>query len=171
MRNIIIGFGAVLLLAACVTHKDAFTIREKEYRGHYKVGTQYKVNNLTYKPKEIVGTYDKTGFASWYGPGFYGNKTANGEIFTGQDLTAAHGTLPLPSIIQVVNLENNRAVIVRVNDRGPFRGGRKRILDLSEYAAELLGIKHKGIARVRIKLLSKATEALHKKLGLNKMKN
>jgi rare lipoprotein A len=170
MRQVIIGLSALLLAASCVSHKDAFTTREATYRGHYKVGKEYQIKQSTYKPKEVYGDYEKVGVASWYGPGFYGNKTANGEIFTGQDFTAAHNTLPLPSIIRVVNLENQKAIIVRVNDRGPFNDGKRRILDLSEHAAETLGMKHKGTARVRIKLLHNATQLLHKKLGIIKMK-
>jgi len=169
MHKFVVGLCATLALMGCVSHKDAFTIRGEKYKGHYKVGKKYKINKITYRPKEVEDNYDKTGVASWYGPGFYGKKTANGEIFTGQDLTAAHGTLPLPSIIRVVNLENRKSIVVRVNDRGPFRGGMKRILDLSEYAAEILGFKKKGTARIRIKFLSKATRALHEKLGLIKI--
>jgi len=170
MRKIIIQFLAIGTLMGCVSHNDAFTPRGERYEGHYKIGGKYKVNNLMYRPKEIKDGYDKTGFASWYGPRFYGNRTANGEIFTGQDLTAAHGTLPLPSIVRVSNLENGKSVIVRVNDRGPFRGGRKRIIDLSEYAAEVIGMKKKGIALVRVKFLLAKTKSLHKKLGLTKIK-
>lgn len=166
----IIALIILSVLAGCVTHKDAFSIRGKKYEGHYKVGKKYKKNNVVYRPKEIKKDYDKTGFASWYGPGFYGRKTANGEIFTGRDLTAAHASLPLPTIVRVTNLENRKSVVVRVNDRGPFRGGRKRIIDLSEYAAEILNIKKKGVALVRVKFLYKATQALHKKLGITKIK-
>lgn len=158
------------LLLGCTTHRDALTIKGEKYAGHYKVGSKYRKNNVTYRPKEIKVDYDKTGFASWYGPGFYGRKTANGEVFTGQDLTAAHGTLPLPTVVRVTNLENRKSVVVRVNDRGPFRGGRKRIIDLSEYAAEILNMKKKGVALVRVKFLRNATKALHKKLGIIKIK-
>ena len=160
----------VELLLGCATHRDAFTTKGEKYEGHYKVGQKYRKNNVTYKPKAVIGSYDKKGFASWYGPGFYGRKTANGEVFTGQDLTAAHATLPLPAVVRVTNLENNKSVIVRVNDRGPFRGGRRRIIDLSEYAAEILNMKRKGIAWVRVKFLRNATKALHKRLGIIKIK-
>jgi rare lipoprotein A len=169
MLKRIIGLFIVFLLGGCVSHKDAFTISGSKYRGHYKIGKTYKVNNLKYRPREVRGVYDETGFASWYGPGFYGKETANGEIFTGRDFTAAHGTLPLPSIIRVVNLENNKSIIVRVNDRGPFRGGRERILDLSEHAADVLGFKNKGVARVRVKFLTNETRLLHNKLGIVKL--
>jgi rare lipoprotein A len=90
----------------------------------------------------------EVGIASWYGPGYYGNKTANGETFTGQDMTAAHKTLPFNTRVRVVDVATGRSVEVRINDRGPFVPG--RIIDLSEKAAESLGIKNKGIANVRV---------------------
>lgn len=170
MHKILTTILVLITLSACGGHKDAFSIRGDKYEGHYKVGKKYKKNNVVYKPREIKIDYDKVGFASWYGPGFYGRRTANGEIFTGRDLTAAHVSLPLPTIVRVTNLENKKSVIVRVNDRGPFRGGQKRIIDLSEHAAEILNIKKKGIALVRVKFLRYATEALHKKLGITKIR-
>lgn len=92
------------------------------------------------------------GVASWYGPGFDGKQTANGEIFDTTKLTAAHQTLPFDTLIRVTNLENGRVVVVRVNDRGPFVG--RRILDLSKAAAEKLDMVGSGTARVRLELLS-----------------
>ena len=92
------------------------------------------------------------GTASWYGPGFDGKLTANGEIFDTTKLTAAHQTLPFDTLVRVTNLGNNRVVVVRVNDRGPFIGG--RILDLSQAAAEKLDMIGSGTARVRLELLS-----------------
>lgn len=156
-----------LSLGGCVKHYDAFTVPDETYAGHYKVGHKYRIKKVRYAPCE-VNAYDKTGMASWYGPGFYHNKTANGEIFTANDLTAAHPTLPLPCIVSVTNLLNNKSVLVRVNDRGPFGGKRfKRIIDISEYAAELLDMKQCGIAPVRVKFLPNATKLLHEKLDLN----
>ena len=143
------------------------------YQGHYKVGKQYTVRKVKYTPKE-VDIYDKVGLASWYGPGFHGQDTANGETFDKHDLTAAHATLPLPSIVKVTNLENKQSLVVRVNDRGPFRSKftkrhhKPRLIDLSERAAELLGIKEKGLCKVRVKLLPIATDELHTKLNLKK---
>ena len=89
--------------------------------------------------------------ASWYGEQFDGHYTANGEIFDLNRLTAAHTTLPLPSIVEVVNLENSRALRIRVNDRGPFVHG--RIIDLSRRAAQLLGFERGGTTRVRVRIL------------------
>ena len=95
--------------------------------------------------------YDQVGIASWYGPGFHGKRTANGEIYDMYAMTAAHKTLPFNAIVKVVDLDTGRWVIVRINDRGPFVPG--RIIDLSYAAAEELGIVEKGIARVGLKVL------------------
>lgn len=88
------------------------------------------------------------GEASWYGPGFHGRRTANGERFDGRGMTAAHQTLPFDTLVEVVNLDNGRSAVVRINDRGPF--ARKRIIDLSRTAAEALGVIGPGIARVEL---------------------
>lgn len=119
-------------------------------QGEYKIGKPYKINGTWYYPKEDFGLVE-TGIASWYGPGFHGKKTANGEIFDTNQLTAAHRTLQLPALVRVTNLENGRAVVVRVNDRGPFARG--RIIDVSKRSAELLGFKEQGTARVRVEVL------------------
>lgn len=116
----------------------------------YKVGAPYTVKGITYYP-HIDYDYDQTGMASWYGEDFQGQYTANGEVYDLNELTAAHTTLPLPSIVEVVNLENNRALRIRVNDRGPFAKG--RIIDLSRRAAQLLGFERAGSARVRVRIL------------------
>src|SRR5690606_6879039 len=98
--------------------------------------------------------YQETGTASWYGPQFHGQRTASGEIFDESALTAAHPTLPIPSLVQVTNLENGREVIVRVNDRGPFVG--ERLIDLSRAAAQVLGFESAGHARVHVRYLGPA---------------
>lgn len=95
-----------------------------------------------------IPNYDEVGIASWYGPKFHGRPTANGEIYDMNALTAAHTTLPLPSIVRVTNLENGRSMLLRVNDRGPFVKG--RLIDVSRRAAQLLGFAAKGTARVRV---------------------
>jgi rare lipoprotein A len=119
--------------------------------GVYKLGKPYKVNGIWYFPKEDY-KYDEVGMASWYGPGFHMKQTANGELFDQEMISAAHKTLPLPSVVKVTNLENGRCLLVRVNDRGPFVND--RILDLSRKAAELLGMIANGTARVRVELMS-----------------
>jgi rare lipoprotein A len=123
-------------------------------KGLYKVGKPYQVDGIWYYPKEDW-SYDETGIASWYGEQFHGRYTANGEVFDLNGLTAAHHTLPLPSIVQVTNLENGRSLTLRVNDRGPFAGA--RIIDVSHEAAQLLGFTRNGTAKVRVRLLSAET--------------
>src|SRR3954464_10438316 len=121
--------------------------------GVYKIGEPYQVDNVWYYPQEQP-TYDETGIASWYGPTFYGRPTANGEIYDGNQLTAAHRTLPMPVNVRVTNLDNGKSIIVRVNDRGPYARG--RIIDLSKRAAELLDVVQTGTARVRVTYVSRA---------------
>ena len=91
------------------------------------------------------------GVASWYGPGFHGRISANGEIYDQNALTAAHKTLPFDSVVRVTNLRNGRSVVVRINDRGPYVG--ERIIDLSAAAARKIGMINKGVDRVRVELL------------------
>ena len=112
----------------------------------------YEVYGVTYVPirKGSVG-YAQTGEASWYGKKFHGRKTSNGDVYDMYGMTAAHKTLPLPTYLQVRNLDNGREVVVRVNDRGPFLGG--RILDLSYMAAQKLGVVATGTAQVRIEVI------------------
>lgn len=116
--------------------------------GYYKVGRSYLVNGKRYTPGEQPN-YNDVGTASWYGADFDGRRTANGEIYDMRALSAAHKTLPLPSYAYVTNLRNNRTVLVRINDRGPFKPG--RIIDLSKRAADELGFKSNGLARVRVR--------------------
>lgn len=154
------GAGAAIaaLLAACaetqlVIHTAKSIAREGkpgETNGTYKVGQPYKVGDVWYYPAVDYG-YRATGVASWYGREFHGRPTANGETFDMNGITAAHRTLPLPSMVQVTNLENGRAIRVRVNDRGPFAHG--RLIDLSRRAAQLLGFYRKGTAKVRVDIL------------------
>ncbi|MEX0298091.1 MAG: septal ring lytic transglycosylase RlpA family protein, partial [Kordiimonas sp.] len=92
--------------------------------------------------------YDEVGYASWYGKDFHGKKTANGEYFNMNALTAAHKTLPLPTFVKVTNLNNGRTLVLRVNDRGPFVGD--RIIDISRRGAQLLGFQKQGLTKVRI---------------------
>lgn len=122
-------------------------------RGTYKIGTPYRIAGRWYVPREDAG-YDRVGVASWYGPGFHGRKTANGEIFDQSALTAAHPTLPMPSLVEVTNLANGRRTVVRVNDRGPY--AHDRIIDLSKAVAERLGFVHLGTARVRVRFVGRA---------------
>jgi rare lipoprotein A len=120
-----------------------------------KLGKPYTVNGRTYYP-EHDPNYEEVGIASWYGPGFHGESTANGERFDKMAMTAAHRTLPLPSIVKVTNLKNNKMVVVRVNDRGPFAND--RIIDLSKRAAQEIDMIGTGTAKVRVEYLPEATE-------------
>lgn len=120
----------------------------KKGGGYRRLGKPYKIAGQWYVPRHDPN-YDQVGVASWYGYDFHGRKTANGELFDMHALTAAHPTLPLPSYAYVTNLDNNRTVLVRINDRGPYVGG--RIIDLSQASAKALGYLRQGRARVRVK--------------------
>lgn len=150
--KLLLACGVLLFLSAC-----GHTLTPEENQKLYKVGNPYQVGNHWYHPKEDP-YYDQVGEASWYGPGFHGRKTANGEDFDKYDLTAAHRTLPMPCIVRVTNLENGKSANLRINDRGPF--ARNRIIDVSKKAAEVLGFHMKGMARVRVQFLPEETAAL-----------
>ncbi len=120
---------------------------DRELYKHQKVGKPYKVMGQKYTPRHNPD-YDEQGVASWYGDKFHGKPTANGEIYDKLAMTAAHKTLPLNSYVIVTNLDNGRVLKLRLNDRGPFIGG--RIIDLSEAAATALGVKSKGLGNVRV---------------------
>ena len=132
--------------------------------GRYKVGKPYQIGDVWYYPK-VDYAYVETGIGSWYGSQFDGRDTANGETFDMNNVSAAHRTLPLPSIVRVINLENGRALNVRVNDRGPFARG--RIIDLSRRAAQLLGFEKQGTAKVRVKLLALESQRLASTYGVS----
>ena len=123
----------------------------------YKVGKPYKINGQWFYPA-VNYEYDEIGIASWYGPKFHGRKTANGEIFNQNIISAAHRTLPLPSVVRVINLENDKELNITINDRGPFARG--RIIDLSKKAAEELDMIKKGTARVRVIILENESRKL-----------
>lgn len=152
---------AVLLLAGASLAACATTGPKVSSRGPsrpagspaYKVGAPYQVGGVWYVPREQPH-YNEVGVASWYGDAFNMKPTANGEIFDKDLPSAAHTTLPLPSLVEVTNLDNGRKLIVRVNDRGPFVDG--RIIDLSHEAARLLGYDRKGLARVRVRYIGPA---------------
>lgn len=118
-----------------------------------KVGRPYRIMGKIYVPKHEPD-YHKSGQASWYGPKFHGRKTANGEIFDRNKVSAAHPTLPLNSMVLVSNLDNGTNIVVRINDRGPFAEG--RIIDLSEKTARMIGMHNAGIANVKVRYLGPA---------------
>jgi rare lipoprotein A len=152
------AFVLISLLAACGAPANRANTYEQQGRqtaagGIYKIGTPYQIMGSWYYPRENTN-YDETGIASWYGPKFHGRRTANGEIFDMNLLTAAHPTLPMPVRARVTNLENGKSIIVRINDRGPF--AKDREIDLSRKAAEVLGFKDKGTTQVRVQYLGRA---------------
>ncbi len=165
-RSLVVLLLAGASLAACATPQPRYASRRPgpgemsrptphiPGDGRYKVGDPYQVAGVWYVPKEQPN-YDETGVASWYGDAFNMQPTANGEIFDMNAISAAHTTLPLPSIVEVTNLDNGRKLKVRVNDRGPFVGG--RVIDLSRAAAHELGYDNQGLARVRVRYVGPAT--------------
>jgi rare lipoprotein A len=144
------------VLAACAAHRSpsptvtASPQASGAGKGGYKVGQPYQIEGVWYYPGEDF-SYDETGIASWYGEQFHGRYTANGEVFDLNSVTAAHRTLPMPTVVEVTNLENGRVIQVRVNDRGPYARG--RIIDLSRRSAQLLGFEQQGTAKVRVRIL------------------
>ena len=150
MGRLIAIFSLIVLLAACGTSQH-MPSDNKLPRGHQggiqKVGKPYKVGGEWYYP-ESDPYYDRVGHASWYGKQFHGRKTANGETYNMNALTAAHKTLPMPTYVKVTNLSNGRSIVLRVNDRGPFVAG--RLIDVSRRAAQLLGFQQKGVTQVRV---------------------
>lgn len=147
--TVTLGF-ALMTLSACGSSSP----KDDAFYG-VKIGKPYAVNGESYTP-QYQPYYEEEGLASWYGPGFHGKKTSYGESFDTAAMTAAHRTLPLPSLVEVTNLANGRKVIVRVNDRGPFSKG--RIIDVSKSAAEKLGMIATGTARVHVRYLKDETE-------------
>lgn len=125
--------------------------------GVYKIGNPYKIMGKWYYPKEDY-SYSEVGISSWYGKDFHAKRTANGEKYDMNALTAAHRTLPLPSIVKVTNLENGRSLVLRVNDRGPY--AKNRIIDVSRRAAQLLGFYTQGTTKVRVEVMEKESKAL-----------
>lgn len=152
-----------LAVIGCSTSSDPFAgVGSPMYQGsgplpkgggRYHVGKPYVVGGQRFYPQKD-DTYDKVGMASWYGPKFHRRMTSNGEWFDQDYLSAAHTTLPLPSYARVTNLENGRSIVVRVNDRGPFVDD--RIIDLSKRSADVLDVRRKGTAKVRVQYLGPA---------------
>jgi rare lipoprotein A len=121
--------------------------------GQYLVGHAYTIAGRTYYPRENAG-YTAVGMASWYGDAFHGRRTANGEVYDMRSFTAAHPTMPLPSYARVTNLANGYSIIVRVNDRGPYHGG--RVMDVSSRVADVLDFKGVGTAKVKVEYVGRA---------------
>ena len=164
IRSLSVVLMAGAALAACATPQPRYSNRltspelaqvpGPSSAGRYKVGEPYQVAGIWYVPKEQPN-YDETRMASWYGDAFNLQPTANGETFDMSLISAAHPTLPLPSMVEVTNLDNGKTLQVRVNDRGPFVGG--RVIDLSHAAAQQLGYDRQGLARVRVRYVGPAS--------------
>ncbi|MGE5515034.1 MAG: septal ring lytic transglycosylase RlpA family protein [Bacteroidota bacterium] len=167
-----LALSLALLAAACTTcevaslppptTQPAPPVPKVRKLGSYRVGDPYRINGVLYTPRQDWD-YDEQGRASWYGAPFHGRQTANGEIYDQNGLTAAHQTLPLPSVVRVTNLDNGRSLILRVNDRGPFVGG--RIIDVSRRAAQLLKFHRQGTTHVRVEVLEKESRQAAAEVG------
>lgn len=127
----------------------------QEYQGRKKLADgSYEVQGIVYYPLKTSRGFTEQGIASWYGPNFHGKKTANGEDYDMERMTAAHPTLPLPTFVEVLNRKTGKKLVVRVNDRGPFHDG--RIIDLSHAAARALDVVQAGTAPVQLRALNEA---------------
>lgn len=164
----ILFLSTALALTGCSDSSQVFsstasgsTKQSQSGAGYYKVGNPYQVGGVWYYPKEDYN-YKEIGVSSWYGPDFHNGITANGELYDMHGLTAAHRTLPLPSVVRVTNLQNGRSLVLRVNDRGPFVND--RIIDVSMRAAQLLGFKDQGTTQVQVEVLPEESKALRDEL-------
>jgi rare lipoprotein A len=161
LSKLLVSLSLCAILTACASHSinesSGALSGGSSAGGTYKVGQPYQVQGEWYYPREDY-SYDETGVASWYGAEFHGQRTANGELFNKNELTAAHKTLPLPTLARITNLDNGRSIVVRVNDRGPFSNG--RIIDMSQRAAQLLGFEAQGTAKVRVQVLADESKAI-----------
>lgn len=151
---------SIFVLTSCATNKVGLKSQSGS-QGAYKVGNPYQIMGKWYYPKEDY-SYVETGVASWYGEDFHAKYTANGDVYDMNTLTAAHRTLPLPSVVRVTNLENGRSLVVRVNDRGPF--AKDRIIDISKRGAQILGFQGQGTTKVKVELLEEESLALKQAL-------
>lgn len=153
--------------AAAKRHPNAYKVARQQKVAHQlastppvgfakqKIGAPYEIQGRWYVPF-AEPNYDEVGIGSWYGPQFHGKASAVGETFDQNALTAAHPTLPIPSLARVTNLENGRSIVVRINDRGPFVDD--RLIDLSKKSATVLGYKDNGTAKVRVQYMGFAPE-------------
>lgn len=138
-----------------LSHESNVAIRDIELSPSWEEKFQRQILPVPIAQAQLVASSAfrsvSTGQASWYGPGFYGNRTANGEVFRPGTLTAAHRSLPFGTRVRVTNLNNGRSTVVRINDRGPFHGS--RVIDLAHGAAQDLGVIASGVAQVKLEVL------------------
>ncbi len=142
-----IAAAAAILLTACSSSPDTLTEIQPQ------AGQSYGVTGATYLPRK-ESAYDAVGIASWYGKHFHGRRTASGEIYNMNSATAAHPTLPFGTRVRVTNLANGHSVVLKINDRGPF--AKRRIIDVSRRAAQVLEFVKNGTVRVRVQLVQPA---------------
>jgi rare lipoprotein A len=149
----------ILFLAGCA-------VKEEPKVKYWHSGTErpYVINGVKYYP-QVHYKYDAIGYASWYGYDCHGKPTATGRRFRKNGMTGAHRTLPLPSVVIVENLENGKKVKLLLNDRGPFAQTNRRIIDVSQKAASLLGFRRKGCTKVRVTCLPKESVIAAKRYG------
>ncbi len=173
MQKFYLFFSIIFFLTSCSTKEEKLFAKLskgdrklEKYDGHYKIAKESPPISKNKEP-----AFSEEGIASWYGVkktlgknSFHGKKTANGDQFNTHALTAAHKSLPIPSMAKITNLENNKSLIVMINDRGPYK--KSRILDVSSEAAKLLGFKNKGLAKVKIESLPEETKNLLDKISL-----
>lgn len=173
MQKFYLFISIIFFLTSCATKEEKLFAKLskgdrklEKYDGHFKISKE----SLTIS-KNKEEAFSEIGIASWYGikktlgkNSFHGKKTANGDQFNTHALTAAHKSLPIPSMAKITNLENNKSLIVMINDRGPYK--KSRILDVSSEAAKLLGFKNKGLAKVKIESLPEETKNLLDKISL-----
>lgn len=176
MKNLLVCMGVMLSLSGCAsyysTHKPtndsvfarysgAAAYSAPRVTGKRKVGKPYNIMGKTYYPISSSEGFTEQGIASWYGHPFHGRKTANGEKYNMYEMTAAHPTLPLPTYVRVTNLKNGRSVVVKVNDRGPFK--KNRVIDMSYRGAQVLGFAEQGVTPVHIEALPTDGSSLKKR--------
>ncbi len=166
LRLLIAASISILLLMQGCASKPSYPGRTGKRRGTQKA---YTIAGKTYYPLPSAQGFRQTGYASWYGPGFHGKKTANGERYNMHAMTAAHRILPMNTWVRVRNLDNGRETVVRINDRGPFV--KNRIIDLSYSAAKKLGLIGPGTAKVEIVALSQSRKVGDRSSGLKRIPN
>lgn len=149
-----LALAVILLLSACSSDREGYTPAKYWHAGSER---PYVVDGVRYYPQTHY-QYSVVGYSSWYGYDCHGKPTATGRRFDKNKLTAAHRTLPLPSVVIVENLTNGKKVRLLVNDRGPFARTDMRIIDVSQRAAEILGFRRKGLTKVRVTCLPKESQ-------------
>ncbi len=135
---------------------------------HRATMRDYRVNGRVYRPTYVSVGDSMRGVASWYGPGFHGRRTSNGELYNMHDMTVAHKTWPMDTMVRVTNLDNGKSVVARINDRGPFVAG--RVVDCSYAVAKKIGIDRRGTCNVKLDVVGFAGKVYNPKSKKPKLK-